>query len=68
MQGEMKKICCVCKRQYGTVKCCIENDGDVTHGYCTRCFMIEKMKLPNAKINLAPMEIVNGNEMRRIVN
>jgi len=36
--GTMHSICCVCKVEYGTKPCLPELDGQLSHGYCPRCF------------------------------
>jgi len=34
MTGSMRRICCVCRAEFGTTPCIPAMDGQVTHGLC----------------------------------
>lgn len=44
-RGTMKVQCCRCKADMGTKECCIENDGQVSHGYCPECEKVVRAEI-----------------------
>lgn len=53
----MIRECMMCGRVIGRIPCAPEQDGKITSGVCTRCGLIEFLRIGIEEVDLAPLEV-----------
>jgi hypothetical protein len=61
--GRMRCVCCACGDTYGYLPCLPEQDGDVSHGHCSACHVIQMQRI--AEIVFSDCTPLTDNETPR---